>query len=558
LDDLSKGAVLVDPLPALQSGKPTHRFGIALETTTATRPADAVEDASAPGAKGLKADAIGYISNLVIAVASTAPAYSLAATLGFIVAVTGVGTHAPAVLIVSFIPILFVSVGYRFLNLADPDAGTTFAWVTRAFGPQIGWVNGWAIFLADIIVMASLAAIASNYTFLLFDSTAHPSNFVLIVGAVVWIALMTWICYRGIELSARVQTALLGIELFTLSLFAIVALIKVYANTPAHSLHVSASWFNPFDLGWNALIAGVLLGIFIYWGWDSGVAVNEESRDRHRGPGKAAVVSTLILLLIYVIVSAAAQAYHGTKFLAGNSSDVLNALGSNVFGSPLDKLLIITVLTSASASTQTTILPTARTTLSMAKWDSIPRAFGNVHSRFFTPSFSTLLMGGLSILWTVALLGLNPNQNVLGDTISALGFSVCFYYGFTGLACAVYFRRDLLKSARNFFLAGVVPLAGGIMMGYVGVKAFSYYNTAGNNYSKALLGIQTPILVGIGGLILGIVLMFASWPFFPSFFQRKWFETANPAVLEADAAHQPEPLVPGEPPEIERPGRHIL
>ena len=118
--------------------------------------------------RGSRPDALGYISNLVIAVASTAPAYSLAATLGFIVAVGGIGVHAPAVLIVSFIPILFVSVGYRFLNLADPDAGTTFAWVTRAFGPQLGWVNGWAIFLADIIVMASLAAIASNYTFLLF------------------------------------------------------------------------------------------------------------------------------------------------------------------------------------------------------------------------------------------------------------------------------------------------------------------------------------------------------------------------------------------------------
>ncbi len=86
-------------------------------------------------AQGTEAGALGYISNLVIAVASTAPAYSLAATLGFIVAVTGVGVHAPAVLIVSFIPILFVSVGYRFFNLADPDAGTSFAWVTRAFGP---------------------------------------------------------------------------------------------------------------------------------------------------------------------------------------------------------------------------------------------------------------------------------------------------------------------------------------------------------------------------------------------------------------------------------------
>ncbi len=516
-----------------------------MESTTVTQqPAPAV-DPTAPGNKGLKADAIGYVSNLVIAVASTAPAYSLAATLGFIVAIGGVGVHAPAVLIVSFIPILFVSVGYRFFNLADPDAGTTFAWVTRTFGPQLGWINGWAIFLADIIVMASLAEIAANYTYLLFGwHSGASSNLALIIGSVIWIALMTWICYRGIELSARVQTFLLSLEIFTLALFVAVALIKVYANNPAQSIHVSASWFNPFDLGWGALIDGVLLGIFIYWGWDSGVAVNEESRDPHRGPGKAAVVSTVILLLIYVAVSAAAQAYHGTAFLAGNSADVLNALGTNVFGSPLDKLLIICVLTSASASTQTTILPTARTTLSMARWKAIPAAFGRVHPRFMTPTFSTLLMGGLSIAWTVALLAFNPNQDVLGDTVSALGFAICFYYGFTGLACAVYFRRDLFKSARNFILAGLIPVVGGLMMAYVAIKAYGYYNTAGNNYSKPLLGIQTPIFVGIGGLILGVVLMFASWPFFPRFFRRRWLEAADREILTADAAHRATPQAP--------------
>jgi amino acid transporter len=501
------------------------------------RVADASSDpASAPGSKGLKSGALGYVSNLVIGVSSTAPAYSMAATLGFIVAVAGVGVHAPAVLLVSFIPILFISVGFRFLNLADPDAGITFAWVTRGFGPQLGWINGWAIFFADILVMASLSEIAASYTFLLvgWNSAAH-STVALIIGAVVWIALMTAICYRGIELSARVQTFLLSLEITTLVLFVIVAFVKVYADHPAGSIAVSASWFNPFDLGWSALIDGALLGIFIYWGWDAAMNVNEESRDPNHGPGRAGIMSTVILVVLYVAISAAGQAYHGPAFLAHNSSDVLNALGSGVFGSGLDKLLLLCVLTSAAASTQTTILPTARTTLSMSKWQAIPSAFGRVHPRFCTPTFSTLLMGALSMLWTVALLSFNPSQDVLGDTISALGFAVCFYYGFTGLACAVYFRRDLLKSVRNFVLAGLIPLLGAAMLAYVAIKAYSYYSTPGNNYSTPLLGIQIPIVVGIGGLTLGVVLMFAAWPFFPRFFGRAWFEPADPTVLEEDA-----------------------
>src|ERR1019366_8438393 len=129
----------------------------------------ATVSAATPGApeepgvmdKGLKKGAIGYLSNIVIGVASTAPAYSMAVTLGFIVAVKGVGVHAPAVLLVSFIPMLLVAAAYKYFNRADPDAGTTFAWTTRAIGPLTGWMNGWAIFLAHLIVKASLADIAA-------------------------------------------------------------------------------------------------------------------------------------------------------------------------------------------------------------------------------------------------------------------------------------------------------------------------------------------------------------------------------------------------------------
>ncbi|HXN31318.1 MAG TPA: APC family permease, partial [Polyangiaceae bacterium] len=403
------------------------------------------------------------MSNVVIAVASTAPAYSLATTLGFIAAVAGIGTHAPAILIVSFIPILFVSLGYRYFNLADPDAGTTFAWLTRTFGPQVGWINGWAIVLADVIVMASLADIASTYTFDLVGWTsASTSTTAITIGSVVWIVLMTYICYRGIELSARIQAALLSLEVLTLAIFAAVAFVDVYSSgAPAGSHHVALGWFNPFALSITQLTGGVLLGIFIYWGWDSGVAVNEESENPAEGPGRAAVLSTILLVLIYVVVSTAAQADAGTGFLVNHQNDVLSGLGNRVFGSGvLQKVLLFSVLTSASASTQTTILPTARTTISMASWGALPKAFARVHPRYLTPSFSTLAMGAVSTIWTVGLLVLDTSGNVLGDSITGLGFAICFYYGFTGIACAFYYRREIFKSAHRALLVGLVPLLG--------------------------------------------------------------------------------------------------
>jgi amino acid transporter len=485
------------------------------------------------GDKGLKRDAIGYLSNLVIGVASTAPAYSLAATLGFIVAVPAMGLHAPAVLLVSFVPILLIAFAYKYLNRADPDCGTTFAWGTRAFGPYLGWLNGWAIFVADVIVMASLSVIASPSTYLLFGwNSAANSTLGILIGAAIWIALMTWICWRGIELSARIQQFLLAAEILILGAFAVVAIVKVYANHPPNSVHVGAGWFNPFALGFKPLVDGVLLGIFIYWGWDSGVTVNEETESSAEAPGRAAVVSTLILLATYLVVSAAAQAYGGTHLLVNNSNDVLKVLGTKVFGSPWDKLLIIAVLTSASASTQTTILPTARTTLSMARWKAVPAIIGRIHPKYLTPDVSTLGMGALSIVFTLLLVGFNSSQDVLADSITALGFSILFYYGFTGLACAVYFRKELLKSWKHFVMAGVIPLAGFGLMAAIFVKAFHDYSQKGAGYSHPLFGIQVPIVIGIGGLLLGVPLMLLCAAKYREFFSRK-LEVAAPESLDA-------------------------
>jgi amino acid transporter len=485
------------------------------------------------GGKGLKTGALGYLSNLVIGVASTAPAYSLAVTLGFVTAVAGMGFHAPAVMIVSFIPMLLIAAAYNYMNKADPDCGTSFTWVTRALGPRLGWLTGWTIVAADVVVMATLAYIAAVYTFLLFGLTAASTNLLDIsIVAGIWIVVMTWICYVGIEISARTQFVLLGIEIFTLALFAVVALWKVYVTGVPDSVHIGLSWFSPFGLpgGTTALVDGVLLGVFIYWGWDSGVCVNEESRDSANGPGKAAIMSTILLVLIYVIVAASAQAFHGPHFLSANSEDVLGALGGSVLGSPLDKLLIITVLTSASASTQTTILPTARTTLSMARFGSIPKAFGRIHPRYLTPDVSTLAMGAISLIWTLFII--NVSTSVLSDAITGLGFQIAFYYGLTGIACAVYYRKEIFKSARNFIMVGVAPLLGGAALAFIFVKALiTYSDPAETETGAGFLGVGVPVALGVGLILLGVVVMVFANVAYPKFFKRKP-EVADPGILD--------------------------
>jgi amino acid transporter len=480
---------------------------------------------SAPGDKGLKGGALGLVSSVVIGLASTAPAYSLAASLGLIVVIAG--EKSPSIMLIAFVPMYLIAVAYRELNEAEPDCGTTFTWAGRAFGPWMGWLGGWGIIAADVIVMANLAQIAGSYTFQLFgaDDLANSTLWSTVAG-VVWIAVMTYICYRGIEISARLQYALLGVELVVLTAFAVIALVKVYAgDAPEGSIVPSIAWLWPNGLGVSDLVDAILIAVFLYWGWDTAVAVNEESDDPGRTPGRAAVLSTLLLVVTYVLVTVATVAFAGpgtTGIGLGNpdnASDVFAAIGPAVFGdSGFGKffvvLLIISVLTSSAASTQTTILPTARAALSMGAYRAIPERFARIHPRFLTPSYATWAMGIVSIVFYVGLTLISTN--VLADSIAAVGLLIAFYYGLTGFACVWYYRRHL--HGRNLWTKGVLPGLGGLMLLGAFVEAsIGYANPDGGE--TTVLGVGGVFVIGIGALVLGAVLMVVYSRVNPPFFR---------------------------------------
>jgi amino acid transporter len=494
--------------------------------------AAAPTEAGAAGSKGLKADAIGFVSNTVIGVASTAPAYSLAVSLGLVAA--AVGAFSPAIMIIAFVPMVCIAVAYYYMNRADPDCGTSFTWVAKAMGPAPGWLAGWAIIVADVVVMASLAEVAAIYTFQLFGIDPSTWGSITLAGqnvalgaaatvalGVLFIIALTWIVYIGIEISARTQVILLGLELFALALFTVVALVKVYSGAFADGVRPELAWLNPFNISDpNALTSGVMVALFIYWGWDTSASVNEETTDTTETPGRAAVTSTFILIATYVLVSIAAQAVHGSDFLAKQGGeDVLGSMAGTVLGSPLSKLLIIAVLTSAAASTQTTILPTARTVLSMAAKKALPEYFARMHPRYLTPTTATIWMGVLSIVWYVGLKIVA--QNVFYDAVAALGLMIAFYYGLTGYACAIYYRHQLLRSVKNLFLMGIVPVAGGVMLTLAFVySVISLSNPANSASGTSWFGWGPPLVITIGFAILGVILMVVQWRREPEFFRR--------------------------------------
>ena len=318
-------------------------------------------------------------------------------------------------------------------------------------------------------------------------------GWVLLVG-ILWIIAMTYICYRGIELSARFQRILLTIEVVMLMVMSVTALVRVYVSHPAGSLHPSLSWLSPANLPLSAFVSGIILMLFIYWGWDTALSVNEETADKARTPGRAGIISTVLLLITYAIVIIAVMSFAG---VGGNGVgltnpahqfDVLSVTGSAIFGTSgfgtvLSRLLILMVLSSAAASTQTTILPAARTTLSMAAYRALPQQFAKINPRFLTPTVSTIVVGVVSVALYIPL-NFISGGNPIADGVTAIGLYIAFYYGLTAFSCTWYYRSTLRSSARNLWMRGILPLFGGLIMFAAGIYSLQSDWVASNSYTS--------------------------------------------------------------------------
>jgi amino acid transporter len=330
-----------------------------------------------------------------------------------------------------------------------------------------------------------------------------------------------------------------------------VALVKVGNGTaPATHLNPTASWLNPFGVpSFNAFAGGVVLMVFIYWGWDTAVSINEETKDKSKIPGRAAILSTVLLLVTYALVIFGVQSFAGTCSKgnclgnSANSSDVLSIqghaiFGTSGFGSVLTHLLLLMVLSSAAASTQTTILPTARTTLSMAAYKALPQSFAKIHPRFLTPTVSTLAMGGISIVLYAIMNIIGTANYVILDAVTSIGLFIAFYYGLTGFACAWYYRKNLTRSVRNLVMQGVIPVLGALMLWFLGGWSVweDYDVNTGQSYTHwTVPGLHWQIggafviiaLSAIVGLLFFIYMRIVH----PAFFRKQTLTRATPTLV---------------------------
>lgn len=315
--------------------------------------------------KGLAQARVGLIGAVVIGISCIAPTYTLTSGLGPTIA--AVGKHVPAILLLGFIPMLLVALAYRELNRAVPDSGTSFTWATKAFGPYVGWMGGWGLITATILVISNLAAVAVDFFYLLLGQligrTELTDNlWVNIPTTLVFLAAAGWVSYRGLDSAQKLQYVLVALQIAALVVFDIVALVAAYRGGGFDFTAVELDWLNPLSVGSFSLVAaGISLSIFMFWGWDVTLTMNEETKNPDKTPGRAAAVTIAVIIALYVLTAIAVVCWAGTGehgLGAGNPDNqesIFAALAEPVLG-PAAILLYVAVLASSFASLQSTMV----------------------------------------------------------------------------------------------------------------------------------------------------------------------------------------------------------
>ncbi|MFD9318598.1 APC family permease [Streptomyces sp. NPDC060053] len=470
--------------------------------------------------RGLQANVLGTFDTVVMAVAGSAPAYSIAATTAVLAG--AVGLAGPAALLYCAIPMLGIALAFSRLSRIDVNAGASYSWVGRTLHPFLGFISGWALVISATIFMVAGSLPAGSMTLALFDEgLADDTALSTVVGAA-WFLVMLAVVLGGARLTVRAQLIMSGVELAILALFAVLALFHT-----DNALPFDWSWlgFGHFD-GVSGFASGALVAAFYYWGWDVTSNLSEETRDSRRTTGLAGLIGVGVVFLLFEVFTIAVNVILSSQQIEENGANVLAALGEEVWPGWGGKVLIVAVMLSTVATLETTLIQVTRSLFAMGRDRTMPSALGRVHRTWNTPWVAIAVVGGVALVLFVASNALGSVGDILADAISAIGLQIAVYYGLAGLAAVVAYRKTLLKSPSDFLLGGLWPLFGAVFMFWILVESLGELNPAA-------------VAIGIGGLAVGLVPMLWYW--------RQGSDYYRPARLDASRTVEADYVPEGRP-----------
>lgn len=449
----------------------------------------------------LRGGVLGLFDSVIMGIAGSAPAYSIAGTTTVLFGTVAFG--GPAALLYCGIPMFGIVFAFSYLSRHDQSAGASYSWVRRAMHPVLGYLSGWALFVSALIFMVVATFPAGSSILSLFsNSLASSQGWVTVFGCIFFL-LMVGAVAAGVTVTVTVQIIMSCIEIFFLLLFAALAIFHAH-----HVTHFQWGWFAPSIFhapgksGFSMAVfaSGALTAAFYYWGWDVTANLNEETKDAHKTSGLGGILGAIVVFLLFEVFTIASNLVltPGQLMDEKNAADILQVLGQAVWHGWGGKLIVVAVLLSTVATLETTLIQVTRTLFVMGRDHTLPKSLGRVHKDRKSPIVATMVIAVLSLALFVGSQYIGSISNILADGYAAIGVQICFYYALAGLAVVILYRRHIFKSVSNFIFMGLWPLIGAVFMGYVFFQVIPTLNA-------------TTLVVGLGAMALGLIPMFYYW-----------------------------------------------
>jgi amino acid transporter len=270
--------------------------------------------------------------------------------------------------------------------------------------------------------------------------------------------------------------------MIVLLVFAIWALhrgLHGHASGVAGTAVPSLSWFSFSSAGGGTgLLAGLLISVFWYSGWETAVVVNEETRRARRNPGLAGIGSLIAVLVVSLLFSLLFFAAVSPHVMSGNSAWLAD-LGIQLAGKPWGYLLVLGIMAGYLGGIETTIITFGNVGYSMGRDGVLWRAFGKVSSRTEMPWLAIVVLSVPSFLmfvvqvWTGGTLA-----SIIADLASSLGEMFVVYYALTGITSA-WLLRGVARHRPGIAITGVLlPLLGAAFLLWIGWKSWGETNSA--------------------------------------------------------------------------------
>jgi amino acid transporter len=431
--------------------------------------APVAETTPPPGAR-LEPDAIGAAQDTIIGMASSAPAATVGLSLAALAVATAYGSGP--ILILTAIPMLIIANAYRRLNLWKANTGASFEWVGRAINPYLGFLTGWLMIAAYIIGTVAEVLLLGPSVLAVFGSTSANTAAFVAIGCVTGLIMLV-IAVIGIKITARVQVSMALVEYLILIGLAIAGLVWVLGHHPG-SVPITKGWFSLSGVGGKGdAVAGFLVAVFVYGGWDGTLYVNEEVKHRRVNPGRAAILAVALLTVIYTLSQVGFQGVLSPAKLneADASGTALVAVAQVLGGGFWAKAMALSIALSVIATTGTGIVLGARIVYGMASYRVLPEFLGTVSRRYATPVASSIVVGLLIVILSAVYYIGTSVQNAFVDVIDVTGLLFSIFYILTALAAMVYYRRRIVSGAFDFVTVGLLPLGAAGFLGWIFVKS---------------------------------------------------------------------------------------